>query len=114
MTPEDTLMDLASRMESDGGMPGPDPETRAGATAVALLAFLSEGHTPSSGAFRSHVAKLIRFLKSVKGLSTAHQQVVAAVIEQAEKGKAPVGIWLRLAVLPGAHWNKLENAVRPV
>lgn len=110
-TPEDLLLDLASRMESDGGMPGKDPETRAGATATALLAFVSMGYTASSGAFRSHVAKLIKFLKSIGGISTSHQQLVATIVEKAEKGQIPGGEWLRLAVQPFGSWDRLEKMV---
>jgi hypothetical protein len=44
-TAEDILLDLASRMDSDGGMPGENRESRASATVIALLAFLSQGHT---------------------------------------------------------------------
>jgi hypothetical protein len=61
-TTEDVLLDLASRMDSDGGMPGKLAESRAIATIIALLAFLSQGQTPTSGAFRSHVARLVAFL----------------------------------------------------
>ncbi len=110
-TPDDTLLELAARMEADGGMPGSDPESRACATAVALLAFLSQGHTPSSGAFRSHVTRLVKFLKALGGLSTGHQQLIDAVIERAEKGKAQAGDWLKLAILPGDHWEEMRHRV---
>jgi hypothetical protein len=66
-------------------MSGNNHESRAIATAVALLAFLSQGHTLSNGAFRSHVAQLVSFLESLSGLSPHHQQIVAAVIELARK-----------------------------
>src|SRR5205814_1083861 len=45
-TAEDILLDLASRIDSDGGMPGKNPESRAIATVIAVLAFLSQGHSP--------------------------------------------------------------------
>ncbi len=108
-TPADILLELASQMESDGGMPGADPESRASATLVALLAFLSDGHTPSSGAFRSHVSKMVKFLKSLAGLSSRQQQWVAAVIGKVEKGQAPGGDWLRLASQRGNHWDELSK-----
>jgi len=110
-SPEDFLMELAARLESDGGMPGSNVEARADATAVAVLAFLSQGHTPSSGAFRSHVSKLVKFLKSLSGLSARHQQIVKAVVERAEKGKAPGGDWMGPALAAGNHWDALANAV---
>ncbi len=93
-TAEDILLDLASRMESDGGMPGKNLESRVSATIVALLAFVSQGHTHSRGAFRSHVARLESFLQSLAGLSSHSQQTVATVIELARKGAAPAGDWI--------------------
>src|SRR5262249_1090882 len=54
---EEILLALAWRLDSDGGMPGNNRESRVNATLIALLAFLSQGHTPTSGAFRSHVAR---------------------------------------------------------
>jgi len=104
-------MELAARLESDGGMPGSNVEARADATAVAVLAFLSQGHTPSSGAFRSHVSKLVKFLKSLSGLSARHQQIVKAVVERAEKGKAPGGDWMGPALAAGNHWDALASAL---
>jgi hypothetical protein len=112
-TSEEILLDLASRMDSDGGMPGKDPSSRAVATIVALMAFVSQGHTPTAGAFRSHVARLARFLKSLSGLSSRQQQLATAVVEKAEKGAAPAGDWLGLAVMPGDHWKKVMELVAP-
>jgi hypothetical protein len=42
-TADEILLDLASRMDSDGGMPGKNRESRAIATVIAVLAFLSQG-----------------------------------------------------------------------
>jgi hypothetical protein len=110
-TAEEILLDLAARMESDGGMPGQDAEERASASVVALLAFLSQGHSQTSGAFRSHVVRLIGFLKSLTGLSSQQHKVVAAVIELASKGTAPAGEWTALAHTSGMHWGEVERAV---
>jgi hypothetical protein len=98
-------------MESDGGTPGPDAESRAIATLVTLLAFLSEGHTSTEGAFRSHVARLVKFLESVTGLSSKHQRIVGAIIRLAKKGESPAGDWINLAGTPGDHWREVETAV---
>jgi Ca-activated chloride channel homolog len=108
-TAEDILLDLASGMESDGGMPGNNRESRVSATIVALLAFLSQGHTHTRGAFRSHVARLESFLQSMTGLSSHLQQVVAAVIELARKGTAPAGDWITLARTSGDHLKEVER-----
>lgn len=110
-TSEEILLDLAARMESDGGMPGHDAEARASASVVALLAFLSQGHSPTSGAFRSHVVRLIGFLKSLTGLSSQQHKVIASVMELARKGTAPAGEWTALAHTSGMHWGEVERAV---
>jgi Ca-activated chloride channel family protein len=110
-TAEDILLDLAARMDSDGGMPGTNHESRAVATVIALLAFLSQGHTSMGGAFRSHVARLVSFLTTLTGLSRHQQTVVAAVIELARKGTAPPGDWITLAHTSGNHWRTVENSV---
>jgi Ca-activated chloride channel family protein len=108
---EDILLALASRMDSDGGMPGNNSESRAGATVIALLAFLSQGNTLTCGAFRSHVVRLVSFLKSLAGLSSHHQRIVWAIIELAQKGTAPTGEWITLAHAAGNHWKEVEAAV---
>jgi hypothetical protein len=110
-TVEDTLLDLASRIAPDGGMPGKDRESRAISTVIALLAFLSLGHTPRDGAFRSHAARLVSFLKLMGGLSSDQQEIVAAVIELARQGKAPAGEWITIARAPGDHWKEVESSV---
>lgn len=107
--PEEALMELASHIESDGGMPGDDPSARACATLVALFAFVSQGHTPTSGAFRSHVARLIDYLKTVKGINVRQRELVAKAITDAEKGHAPAGDWLKLSQDAGDHWEEILN-----
>jgi len=110
-TAEDFLLSLASRMDSDGGMPGENGEARALATAVAALAFLSQGHTPARGAFRSHVARLLKFLESLAGLTPRHQEAIAAVIELARKGAPPAGDWVALARVSTDRWKEVEEEV---
>jgi hypothetical protein len=107
----DKLLDLASRIDSDGGLPGKNIEARASATAIALLAFLSQGHTVVRGAFRSHVARLVSFLKALTGLSSLQQQIIADLIALARKGTAPTGDWITLAYGSGNHWKEIESAV---
>jgi len=107
---DDVLLDLASRIDSDGGMPGKDSDSRAIATIVALLAFLSRGHTAREGAFRSHVARLELFLLSCAGLPAEHQRIVAGVMERARKGKPPAGDWIAIARTPGDHWGEVGKA----
>ena len=76
-----------------------------------MLAFLSQGHTPTDGAFRSHVARLVSFLKSMGGLSSRQQEIVAAVLALARKGTAPAGDWLTLARTSGDRWKEVESGV---
>jgi Ca-activated chloride channel family protein len=111
LVPAHVLFDLAARMESDGGMPGSDVESRALASLLALLAFLSEGHTPSKGAFRLHVAKLLSFLKSIHGLPQDRQALLASIVGKAEKGQSLDGDWLKLASVGGAAWSELTAVV---
>jgi hypothetical protein len=111
-TPEEKLLELASQMDPDGGMPGKNREARANATVLALLAFSSNGHTPTRGAFRSHVTRLVSFLQSLTGLAGDQQAIVDAVIEMAAKGTAPAGEWITLAHTSGMHWKEVERVVR--
>ena len=110
-TAEEILLDLASRMDSDGGMPGPDAASRAAASIIALIAFVSQGHTTSTGAFRSHVMRLFHFLRSLGGLSRHRQLQVAAIVQRVEEGNIPPGDWLGLALKPGDHWKEVMKLV---
>jgi Ca-activated chloride channel family protein len=94
---EDALLELASKLEPDGGMPGDNPSARIARTIAAVLAFVKEGHTLSSGAFRLHLARLVGFLKSAAGLSQEEQAMVERAITAAAKGRGPSGDWLGLA-----------------
>jgi hypothetical protein len=105
----DQLFDLASRIEPDGGMWGKDPEARAAATIAALFAFLSQGHTLSAGVFRSHVARLLSFLKTLN-LSGKRQDLIARAIQRTEAGTAPAGDWVTTACSSGKHWKEIEAA----
>jgi len=109
-TPADILVTLAGRLESDGGMPGNNPTSRASATIVALLAFLSQGHTATNGVFRSHVARLVGFLKSLTGLSPNHQQLLAIVVSL---NSAPPGDWLNLTKTSSDHWKEIARTIKP-
>jgi len=104
---EDTLLELAARIEPDGGMPGRDEDERVQATILALLCFLAEGHTERSGAFRSHVARLMAFLEAAKGV----HPLVGEILELARRGRSLEGDWSQRT--PGADlWRELEAALR--
>jgi Ca-activated chloride channel family protein len=107
--PSDILMDLAAGAEPDGGMSGNNPEARALSSTLALLAFLSQGHTLTDGAFRSHVARLVAFLEKLTGLSRYRREMVDHVLELARKGNAPAGDWLNFASAQGSQWKAVEK-----
>jgi len=106
--PADPLFELAASIEDDGGMPGPDNDARLRRTLLALLYLVSEGHSASSGAFRSHVQRLIGYLRS-SPVDAARKQFVAVVIEAAEKGKARPGKWAALWMQKEVSWKELGS-----
>jgi len=110
-SPEDALLDLARQLEPDGGMPGKTASVRAGRTIAAVLAFVAAGHTPTVGAFRSHVARLVEFLKSAAGVSAREKQLIDRALEAVAAGKVPDGKWQSLAAAPAAPWKELEKAL---
>jgi len=57
-------IELASRIEPDGGMPGKSIDHRIERTIAAILFFEREGSTEKSGPFRAHVRRLYAFLRS--------------------------------------------------
>ncbi len=108
----DPLMDLASELEPDGGMPGDSDSVRAARSVAAVLALVAAGHTLTGGAFRSHVARLVKFLKLAGGVSAGERALIGRAIEAASSGAAPRGDWLALARAPGATWPRIESTWR--
>jgi hypothetical protein len=113
------LLQLAKRIEPDGGMPGQDDEERWVATATALFCFLAEGHTAKSGAFRAHVKKLLTFLNAAP--ATAVDERKRRLVELAERGTVPGDDWLKharalaegKAVSVRAFWRTVNKAGKP-
>jgi Ca-activated chloride channel family protein len=89
--PEDMLLDLARRIEPDGGMPGKNDFERVVRSLVAVLGFLIEGHTTTAGAFRAHVQRLMHFLETspFPSLSTQQQRPLNDALGWIKKGMAP-------------------------
>jgi Ca-activated chloride channel homolog len=108
---DDGLLDLASELESDGGMPGDSPSLRLARTVAAVLAFVAAGHTLSAGAFRSHVARLVAFLRSAAPSNDMERRAFARVIGIAASGAAPKGDWLKLARGTNGAWKKIGSAL---
>jgi Ca-activated chloride channel family protein len=109
-SPEDALMSLAAALDSDGGLPGESPDARVLATLAALLAFVAHGHTPSTGAFRSHVARMVEFLASLRGLNAQNQHLLDRAIAAARAGHAPAGNWIELAQSGAGSWEGIEQS----
>ena len=91
-------------MEPDGGMPGKDMERRTGATVAALFAFMSHGNTVSAGPFRSHVQRLVAFLKR-------EESTLAAVFACIRSGQAPKGDWVKIALGKQNPWPEILKAL---
>ena len=60
---EDLLLEDASRLEADGGMPGDTPQERITASLELLERLIDHGSTRAKGPFRHHVRRLLEFLE---------------------------------------------------
>jgi len=96
----DTLLESAIHLEPDGGASGQNAEERALNTVRALLQFLSQAHTPSEGAFRAHVERMVRFLETLD----VRKELLSRVIAFARAGKKP-------HLAPVNSWNDIEAAI---
>jgi Ca-activated chloride channel family protein len=109
--PDDTrqvhLLNLASTLDPDGGMPGKSEEERVLATILALLQFLAGGHSADAGPFRAHVKRMIEFLEKSK----IRVDVVKEIIELGRSGRALAGDWSNRKPEP-ALWADLEEALK--
>jgi len=98
----DRLLDLATRIRPDGGMPGDTDSDRLLATCLALLAFLRAESTAERGPFQEHVRRLLTFLEQTKApQAPGVQTCVRAVIRAVETGTMP----------PDEPWLDLLDAV---
>jgi hypothetical protein len=97
--PGDLSFDLATLLAPDGGLPANTDEERILATLVGLLYFLSEGHTPGSGAFRAHVQRMLGFLDSCLRTAFPERQrlLLRGTIDLARIGKVRHGNWQSLS-----------------
>ncbi len=99
----DELIELAARLQADGGMPGRDEEERLRESLAALLKLVAAGHSLLGGALRPHVARLVAFLESL-AVPAAYQALVAAAIAAARQERA--------AQSPrDSSWEAIEAAV---
>lgn len=93
--PEDELMDLATLLDPDGGMPGDSTEERILNTLLAMLALAATGSTPGSGAFRSHLKRMLAFLERhlPAGLDEEEEASARAAIQAVHDGSVHDGQW---------------------
>jgi hypothetical protein len=91
-------------------MPGQSVSERTARTVAAVLAFVAEGHTLTGGAFRSHVARLVAFLKSLR--EVPDPKIINLAIKAAETGNSPSGDWLALARESSVPWGRLEKTLK--
>jgi Ca-activated chloride channel family protein len=103
-----SLLNLASSIEADGGMPGKTEEERVLATILALLRFVDGGHTASHGAFRAHVVRMMDYLAKSK----IQTDLVSKIVDRARTGRALAGDWQKAKPEP-ALWAKLARALKP-
>ncbi|HDS29750.1 MAG TPA: VWA domain-containing protein [Firmicutes bacterium] len=69
---DDILVELAMLIQPDGGMDGDTFENRCARSVIALLAFFEHGSTEKSGAFKSHIKRLIKFLENQGNLDVQY------------------------------------------
>lgn len=94
----DVLLEVAGRLEPDGGLPGDTEEERIAATLAALLLFISEGHSESGGAFARHVRRMKGFLESadLPSLPSARERSLDDMLRKVTSGETPGGDRLAL------------------
>ena len=99
VTPEDTLVELAARLEGDGGLPGQDPQERVLCTMVALLCFLGQDGAAGQGPFSRHLMLMVKFLAlaSLPALGEAFERVKRQLLDAANAGQPVPGDWFTLA-----------------
>ena len=82
--------DLAAMIEPDGGMPGDNIEERVLSTMIVLIYLTQEGSTRDTGAFQSHMNKLMNFLEvSMEQVDVNCQAHIWEVLQDVEAKKVP-------------------------
>jgi hypothetical protein len=119
---EETLLEVAQRIEPDGGMPGQTQEERILASLLAVLLFAKEGHTATAGAFMPHMQRLLSFLDAADLSSFTEDQraLLSEVRRQLAAGSSPPGPWDKLTrsylserrVDSARFWDKLQAGAR--
>jgi len=94
-------------------------DERLSLTLVALLRFLAEGHTAQSGPFRSHVERLLTFVKNYPNerLADDRRKILSAIIALVESGRSLPGNWFLTAKAflekrpspSGEFWKQIQD-----
>jgi hypothetical protein len=123
-TTDDLLVSLAGMLEPDKGMPGKKDELRIVNSLATLLFFYEHGNTATSGTFRVHVVKLLRFLtpERLKQLKAREESAARRVLELLKAGRPVSGSWEQfvLKIVKAKRfdisdfWTKVESALAPV
>jgi hypothetical protein len=84
---DDILIDLASQIESDGGMPGKTQKKRAANTLIAVMLFAAGQNTMNSGIFSIHVGRLLAYLESFNDCSLTSEElkIIKSIVEAFRK-----------------------------
>jgi hypothetical protein len=80
---EDQLLEDASRLEADGGMPGASLEERVTRSLDLLERLVEHGSTRARGPFRHHMRRLLEFLEDVQ-LTDEQTDRLEQLIDRAE------------------------------
>jgi hypothetical protein len=123
-TTDDLLVSLAGMLEPDKGMPGKKDELRIVHSLATLLFFYEQGNTATSGTFRVHVVKLLRFLtpERLKQLKAREESAARRMLELVKAGRPVPGSWEQfvLKIVKAKRfdisdfWMKVESALAPV
>jgi hypothetical protein len=123
-TTDDLLVSLAGMLEPDRGMPGKRDELRIVNSLATLLFFYEHGNTATSGTFRVHVVKLLRFLtpERLKQLKAGEERAARRVLELLKAARPVPGSWEQfvLHIVKAKRfdisdfWTKVESALAPV
>jgi Ca-activated chloride channel homolog len=118
----DVLMDIAGRLEADGGLPGSSRSKRILDALLALLAFSSASAERGDRIFKPHIARLLEFLKNAAPdlQDETRASSLTKALEIVEQGGTLPGDWtclLEKRVIydsgkSAAIWKKIHSACR--
>lgn len=106
---ETELVELAAQIEPDGGLPGGILSDRVARTIAAMLAFLSAGNSLDSGAFRSHMFKLVAFVRSMDQLPPDDWRIINQAVQRVSRKNPVSGDWLALAKSAHPSWKNIRK-----